>query len=85
MLHPLLHHISPLFPSIFRGIRVAELPNIVQIRIAEGNKAEAGMEEVGKLQEVVTLRWALSPVGWHVRNGLLWPDFFRRHRPCGEG
>ena len=56
MLYPLLHHISPLFPIRFIVLRTAELPNILQVRIAKRDKAEAGMEEVGELQGVVTLR-----------------------------
>ena len=97
MLHSLPHHIAPLFPNVVRDIRIAGLPNIAQIRRAQRNEAEGAMEEVGELQEVVTVRWALLPVLWHRRNGplfcrvvgrgvsFLWPDLFRRHRPCDEG
>ena len=66
MLQPILHHISPLFPNFRRGARTAELPNIMQIWIAQPNEAEGAMEEVGEPQEVVTVRWALFPVLWHL-------------------
>ena len=45
MLRPLPHSTALLIPLLIRDTRMAELPNVVQVRIAERNEAEGVIEE----------------------------------------
>ena len=77
MLQPVPRCLSLAFPNLRQAIRMTDLPNIRQTRMAKPNGAEGVVEEVRDWPpaEVGMIRWVSfsfeNPVGWYLRNGIL--------------